>query len=310
MKKTSNNATVICIMGPTAVGKTDLALVLAEYLPLEVISVDSTMVYRGLDIGSAKPTIGERRGIPHHLIDIRDVVYPYSAGDFYQDVAELIPAIQARGNHPVLVGGTMLYFNAIQHGIADLPEADQALREKLLAEGNTLGWSVLHQRLADVDPEAAKRIHPNDAQRIQRALEVYELTGRCITEMQQGKTGLPYRWCNVVLHTAQRATLHARIAKRFQVMLERGLLDELQPFFEREDVHANLPAMRAVGYRQAWQYLAGEFGAEEMTERATVATRQLAKRQLTWLRRWSEAVWLDTTAGLPVSGLLEVLKIG
>lgn len=300
---------MLCIMGPTAVGKTDLALALAEHLPIEVISVDSTMVYRGLDIGSAKPTMDERRGIPHHLIDIRDVTAPYSAGDFYQDIADLIPAIQARGNHPVLVGGTMLYFNAIQNGIADLPEADPELRAKLLAQGNQLGWSVLHQRLTEVDPEAAKRIHPNDAQRIQRALEVYEITGRCITEMQQGKTGLPYRWCNVVLHTAQRATLHARIAQRFQVMLARGLLDELQPFFEREDVHANLPAMRAVGYRQAWQHLAGELSVEEMVECATVATRQLAKRQLTWLRRWSEAAWLDTTAGLPVSDLLGVLKI-
>jgi tRNA dimethylallyltransferase len=275
----------VCLTGPTACGKTELALALAERVPLEVISMDSALVYRGLDIGTAKPRPEIRAAVPHHLVDILEPTESYSAGRFARDGAALIADIRARGRLPLLVGGTLLYLRALRDGLSALPRADQAVRAELDREAAEHGWAALHERLRHVDPAAADRIAPSDRQRIQRALEVHALTSRPITELQQAdddrqRPGV----LAIALVPASRADLAERIEQRFDSMVATGFLDELEVLRARGDLHPEMPAMRAVGYRQLWAYLDGHYTWEEAREKAIVATRQYAKRQLTWLR--------------------------
>lgn len=289
----------ILLMGPTASGKTELALGLAEALPCEIISVDSALVYRGLDIGTAKPDPEELARAPHRLIDICDPAEAYSAARFRADALGAMAEITAAGRIPLLVGGTMLYFRALQHGLSPLPDADPAVRRRLEIEGTARGWSAMHHRLAQVDPEAAARIHPNDPQRIQRALEVYEITGRPLSELQaaSGGEGLAYRTVKLARAPADRAVLHRRIEGRFRRMLELGFEDEVRALLGRGDLSPAMPSLRAVGYRQMVGYLLGEYDRDEMIRRGIAATRQLAKRQFTWLRREPDLHWLDEPAG-------------
>ncbi len=284
-------------MGPTAAGKTDLAVALHEALPCEVISVDSALVYRGMDIGTAKPSPELLARVPHRLVDILDPAEAYSAGRFRDDALAAMDGIAAAGRVPLLVGGTMLYFRALQRGLADLPAADPAVRAELEAEAARVGWPVLHRRLAEVDPEAAAAIHPNDPQRIQRALEVHRLTGRPLSRLRRERRApaLPWRLLRLVVAPAERAWLHRRIARRFESMLEHGFLDEVARLRARGDLDLDRPALRAVGYRQAWLHLDGRYGHEEMVQRALAATRQLAKRQFTWLRGEVGATWFEAT---------------
>ena len=285
---------VICIAGPTASGKSAVALALAARLPVEIVSVDSALVYRGMDIGTAKPSLAERAAAPHHLIDIRDPAQSYSAAEFARDAAALIAAIQARGRHPVLAGGTMLYFKALLDGLHDMPPADPAVRARIDERARRLGWPALHAELARVDPAAAARLPPGDAQRIQRALEVWELAGRPLSSFHAAKkeAGGAGDAAFFSLEPRDRAWLHARIARRFDAMLAGGLLAEVAALRARGDLSAALPSMRCVGYRQAWQALDEAAPAATLApaqtaalrERAIAATRQLAKRQLTWLR--------------------------
>ena len=273
------------LMGPTASGKTALACELSDRFPLDLVSVDSALVYRGMDIGTAKPDAATLARYPHGLIDIREPHQPYSAADFCADVRPVIEQISARGRVPLLVGGTGLYFRALQQGLSDLPEANPALRERLFAEAQQLGWPAMHARLASLDPVAAARIGGNDAQRLQRALEVIELTGRPLSELQRrGAQRFPWRVLKLGLLPDDRAPLHARIAQRFDTMLADGFLDEVRRLRARPELHADLPAIRAVGYRQAWRHLDGEVDTATFRDRAIFATRQLAKRQITWLR--------------------------
>ena len=281
----------IAIMGPTASGKTAFALEVAERFNGEIVSVDSALVYRGLDIGAAKPDLAERAGVPHHLLDVREPWQPYSAAEFAVDARAAIEGILARGKLPVLAGGTGLYFRALLRGLAPMPEADPALRAALAAEAVQRGWAALHADLSRVDPAAAARIGPGDAQRIQRALEVFALSGRPISAWQRDRPPprLPLRVLKLVLAPGERATLHARIARRFDAMLQAGFLDEVRglralPQLRGHPAPLDLPALRAVGYRQAWEHLDGASSAAEFRDRAIFATRQLAKRQLTWLR--------------------------
>ncbi len=284
----------IALMGPTASGKTALALDWARRLDTEVISVDSALVYRGLDIGSAKPDAVERAGIVHRLIDVRDPDQPYSAADFAREGLEAMRELAARGRIPLLAGGTGLYFRALLDGLSPMPEADPALREALRARGAEEGWAALHAELARVDPSAAARIHATDPQRISRALEVHALTGQPISHWQAApRRRFPFRVLKLVLAPADRGELHARIAARFDAMLARGFLDEVRALRANPRLHAELPAIRAVGYRQAWVHLAGGSDAAGFREQAIAATRQLAKRQLTWLRGEFDARWLD-----------------
>jgi len=277
---------VLFLMGPTATGKTDCAVALARALPVEIISVDSALVYRGMDIGTAKPPPELLAEIPHRLIDILDPAEAYSAARFRADAIAAIREIHAAGRVPLLAGGTMLYFRALEHGLSELPEADPAVRGRLEAAARARGWGALHARLADVDPEAAARIHPNDAQRIQRALEVWELTGQSLSDLQRaGQQQLPWPVAKWVLMPEARSDLHRRIARRFDQMLAQGFIDEVAALRARGDLHPQLPSMRSVGYRQVWDYLDGRYGREMLRERGIVATRQFAKRQITWLRR-------------------------
>lgn len=290
----------IALMGPTASGKTALALDWARRLDAEVISVDSALVYRGLDIGSAKPDVGERAGIEHRLIDIRDPHQPYSAAEFARDGLEAMRTLAARSRVPVLAGGTGLYFRALLDGLSPMPEADPVLRDGLRARGATEGWPTLHAELARVDPAAAARIHATDPQRISRALEVHALTGRPISHWQAApRRRFPFRVLKLVLAPADRGELHTRIAARFDRMLARGFLDEVRALRADPRLHAELPAIRAVGYRQAWVHLAGGSTAAEFREQSIAATRQLAKRQLTWLRGEFDARWLDPVRECP-----------
>lgn len=286
---------VVSIIGPTCSGKTKLALQLAQLIPCEIISVDSVQIYRGMDIGTAKPSIEILNSTPHHLINIKDPSEIYSAAEFRNDALKLIAEIKERKNLPLLVGGTMLYFKALQQGLSSMPSANQVIREKLNAEARKIGWQKLYDRLAAIDPQAASRIHPNDAQRIQRALEVYELTGRPISSFYEESDydGASFRFINLGMGSFDRKILHERIEQRFNEMLDHGFVEEVKKLFERQDLHEDLPAMRAVGYRQIWQYLAGHFAEEEMKFKAIVATRQLAKRQLTWLNSWPGLIWID-----------------
>ncbi|MFT3791959.1 MAG: tRNA (adenosine(37)-N6)-dimethylallyltransferase MiaA [Rudaea sp.] len=284
----------IFLMGPTASGKTALALQLAERFDIALVSVDSALVYRGMDIGTAKPDAATLARHPHRLIDIRDPREAYSAAEFREDALREMDAIAATGKTPLLAGGTGLYFRALQYGLSDLPEADAPLRERLAGEARTRGWPALHARLATLDPLAAARIRPGDAQRIQRALEVIELTGRPLSAQQVGaRRRFPYRVLKLALMPEDRAALHARIAERLDAMFAQGFLDEVRGLRARGDLHADLASMRAVGYRQTWQHLDGEFGLAECRKRAIYATRQLAKRQITWFRAERDAPAVD-----------------
>jgi tRNA dimethylallyltransferase len=290
----------IAVMGPTASGKTAFAIELARRHGGEIVSVDSALVYRGLDIGAAKPDLAERAGVPHHLIDVREPWQPYSAAEFAIDARAAIDGILARGGLPVLAGGTGLYFRALLRGLAPMPEADPAMRDSIAAEAAERGWLALHADLARVDPAAAARIRPGDAQRIQRALEVFRLSGRPISAWQRDPPPprLPLRVLKLVLAPAGRATLHERIARRFDAMLAAGFLDEVRglrtlPALRDHPAPLDLPALRAVGYRQAWEHLDGAFGFDGLRDRGIFATRQLAKRQLTWLRGELDARWFD-----------------
>lgn len=278
-------------MGPTASGKTDLAIELAGRLDCELVSVDSALVYRGLDIGSAKPDY------PHHLINIRDPAKPYSAADFVADANRVVAQILARGRTPLLVGGTMLYFRAFLQGLSDMPEADHVIRAEIAAEAEQHGWPYIHQQLAQVDPQAATRIHPHHSQRLSRALEVFRASGVTLTEWHKKEAVSAFDHCRIVqlaICPLERAILHQRIARRFVLMMDEGFLEEVQSLWQRPDLHAALPAIRAVGYRQLWQHLNGECSLDEAVENAVAATRQLAKRQLTWLRKWPDLNWIYT----------------
>jgi len=272
-------------MGPTASGKSALAATLAGHFPVEIISVDSAQIYRGMDIGTAKPSVAERRSVPHHLIDIVDPTGSYSAAQFRSDAVRLISEIAARGRIPLLVGGTMLYFKTLREGLSELPESDAAVRARIDAEAAERGWPALHAELAKIDASTAARLKPSDSQRIQRALEIYRVAGKPMSQLLgRARSALPFRLLELALVPSDRAELHRRIESRFDAMLERGLVEELRALRERHTLRPGLPSMRCVGYRQAWQHLEGEFGRDELRDRGIFATRQLAKRQLTWLR--------------------------
>lgn len=296
----------IFLMGPTAAGKTDLAIELTKVLPCELISVDSALVYRGMDIGTAKPSKELLAEFPHRLIDILDPAEAYSAADFRRDALQAMAEITARGKIPLLVGGTMLYYKALVDGLADMPAADPEVRAQIEEEAERLGWQALHEQLAAIDPVSAARIHPNDPQRLSRALEVYRVSGQSMTALRQrqsaqsteaaasGLQQLPYTVASLAIAPANRQVLHRRIEQRFTLMLEQGFIDEVVALRERSDLHAGLPSIRAVGYRQVWDYLDGKLTSAEMRERGIIATRQLAKRQFTWLRSWADLHWLDS----------------
>lgn len=286
METAAGLPTAVFLMGPTASGKTDLAVALREQLPFELISVDSALVYRGMDIGTAKPDAALLARAPHRLIDIREPNQPYSAAEFRDDALREMVSIVAAGRIPLLVGGTMLYFRALEHGLSALPTADPVVRERLERLAAELGWEAMHARLAEVDPVAAARIHCKDPQRIQRALEVYEISGRPMSELQAAaaRERLPYRLIKLALVPQDRALLHRRIEQRFLQMLRAGFIDEVVRLRARGDLRAEMPSMRSVGYRQVWEYLDGDYDYDEMTRRGVAASRQLAKRQLTWLR--------------------------
>lgn len=307
----------IFLMGPTAAGKTDLALELARTLPCELISVDSALVYRGMDIGTAKPDRATLAEFPHRLIDIRDPAESYSAAEFRADALAAMAEITARGRIPLLVGGTMLYFKALLEGLADMPSADPQVRAELQARAESEGWQALHRDLMAVDPQSAARIHPNDPQRLIRALEVYRVSGLTMTAHRErqaaqnpgggapGGGQFPYTVAQLAIAPAQRQVLHERIAQRFDAMLEQGFVAEVERLRQRSDLHPGLPSIRAVGYRQVWDYLGGSVNEAQMRERGIIATRQLAKRQFTWLRGWADIEWLDS---LTCDNLTRALK--
>jgi len=290
---------IIAIMGPTASGKTAAALAIAREMPAEIISVDSALVYRDMNIGTAKPNAAELAAAPHHLIDIIDPSAAYSVAQFLNDSARLIKDIQARGKLPILVGGTMMYYKALMNGIDDLPPADVHIRAQLDADLALIGAPGLHMRLSQVDPITAARLQPNDSQRIQRALEIFQLTGQAMSTLiaQQSRAAAPFELFPISLEPSERSFLHERIAKRFDLMLEQGFIDEVRQLKQRPDLNADLPSIRCVGYRQAWDYLDGSISHEEMRERGIIATRQLAKRQLTWCRSIPERLIVDCIQG-------------
>jgi tRNA dimethylallyltransferase len=302
----------VLLMGPTGTGKSDLAVRLAERLPLEIISVDSALVYRGMDIGTAKPSLSTRERIPHHLIDIREPTAGYSVGEFTLDVRQAMQQVWARGRQPLLVGGTMMYFHALTAGIADLPEANLSVRAEIDATAAERGWGAVHQELALVDPEAAARIHVNDPQRIQRALEVHRVSGQTITKLQQARVSV-FNDVNVMefaLAPLERAELHTKIELRFKAMLAAGFVEEVRGLYERGDLSPEHPSMRAVGYRQLWRYLMGQCALQEAENQTLAATRQLAKRQLTWLRRRTAARWLDSMRPEVANAIFDALSEG
>ncbi len=301
----------LLIAGPTASGKSGLALRLAELMPAELISVDSAQVYRGFDIGSAKPSVSLRERVPHHLIDIRDPEEIYSAGEFVTDALQAIEAVRSRGRLPILVGGTMLYFNALVRGIAKLPTANPDIRRVIDEQAATRGWPAMHGELVAVDPAAASKIHPNDAQRIQRALEVYRASGRPISEWQRDTTARhAWRFARLALVPSDRAWLHERIEQRFLQMMNEGFLEEVRSLRARPTLSSAAPSLRAVGYRQMWAHLAGETDLETAVGRAVVATRQLAKRQLTWIHADSEWERLDPEDDGKLEAKLAALQRG
>jgi len=300
----------IFLMGPTASGKSDLAMKLSDHLLVELVSVDSALVYRDMNIGTAKPDAETLRQYPHHLIDIRNPDETYSAADFRRDMLSLMSEITARGNIPLLVGGTMLYFKVLIEGIASMPSADNAIRARIVQEAATGGWQKVHARLAEVDPESAARIHPNDPQRLQRALEIWELTGETMTELhkkQRGQVDLPYSVCQMAIVPPDRAVLHRIIATRFEQMLQDGFIEEVEHLRKKYDLKLTLPSIKSVGYRQVWQYLEGDVDRETMKDMAIIATRQLAKRQFTWLRGWKD---LKEITSPDVKEALKILQAG
>jgi len=306
----NNLPPAIFLMGPTASGKTALAVALAKQFQTEIISVDSVLVYKGMDIGTAKPTLEERQGIPHHLIDILDPAEAYSTGSFRKSALELMNDITARGKVPILTGGTMLYFNSLFNGLAELPEADPEIRAKLDQELSTNGKEAMHERLKSIDPESAQRIHPNDPQRVQRALEVYEISGKPITRFfsEAQQSTIPYKKIKIIVAPEHRKQLHEKIALRFRLMIEQGLIDEVKALYNRGDLTVDMPAIRAVGYRQTWSYLEGEYDLDTLIEKGIIATRQLAKRQFTWLRRETDAISFISSETELVSKVLKHIK--
>ena len=296
---------VLCLVGPTAAGKTAIALDLARHHDFEIISVDSALVYRGMDIGSGKPGKSLLAEIPHHLVDIRDPAQPYSASEFREDAIRAAQDIVARGKRPLFVGGTMLYFKALAGGLASMPAADPDIRRRIQDLADQAGWPAVHTRLASVDPAAAARIHPTDPQRLMRALEVFEATGRTLTAHHEAgnkrANNLPDFLSNLVfiaIHPGERSVIHQQIADRFHQMLAAGFVEEVRTLYERGDLHRDLPAIKAVGYRQIWDYLDGRYDFATMTEKGIAATRQLAKRQLTWLRSWPDLHRIEAKTGV------------
>jgi len=285
----------VFLMGPTASGKTGLAVKLCKQFPFEIISVDSALVYRGMDIGTAKPDRATLEQAPHRLIDIRDPAESYSAAEFRSDALREMQSITAAGKVPLLVGGTMLYFRALEYGLSELPAADPEVRRRLEQQAAEIGWAAMHDILRQKDPKVAERIHPNDPQRIQRALEVIAISGQSLSSLhaREPMAGLDYRLSKIIISPEPRSILHQRIEKRFDLMIDAGFVDEIKSLFARSDLHAGMPSMRAVGYRQAWEWLEGKITFGQMREKALAATRQLAKRQLTWLRQESASVWYD-----------------
>lgn len=308
----SERPLAVFLMGPTAARKTELAVQLVERLPCEIVSVDSAMIYRGMDIGTAKPGPKVLARAPHRLVDIAEPSEAYSAARFREDALREMAAIVAAGRIPLLVGGTRLYFHALQHGLSVLPQADAAVRARLDEEARALGWEALHRRLAEVDPVTAAQVHPNDPQRIQRALEVWVLAGQPMSALLaagEARVVLPYRLVKLVRAPRERAVLHARIATRFEAMLAAGFEDEVRGLLERGDLTPELPAMRCVGYRQMLKYLDGDYNYEEMVQRGIAATRQLARRQLTWLRAESSCEWIFDEAD-PLATALTMIERG
>lgn len=291
-----NKPTAIFLMGPTASGKTDLAIRLRQILPVEVISVDSALIYKGMDIGTAKPNAEELALAPHRLIDILDPAESYSAMNFREDALREMAEITKQGKIPLLVGGTMLYYKALLEGLSPLPNADEKVRSEIEQKAAIQGWAALHKELAKIDPISAQRINPNDSQRIGRALEVFYLTGNSLTELtaQKGEP-LPYNILQFAIAPEDRSILHQRIELRFEKMMKSGFLEEVKNLYSRSDLHLDLPSIRCVGYRQMWEHLQGDYDLDEAVYRGICATRQLAKRQITWLRGWkSEIHWLDS----------------
>ena len=307
MQHSEHKPLAIFLMGPTASGKTDLAIQLRQQLPVEVISVDSALIYRGMDIGTAKPSKAELALAPHRLIDICDPAESYSAANFRTDALREMQEISAQGKIPLLVGGTMLYYKALLEGLSPLPSADEKVRSEIEAKAALIGWVGLHQELSKIDPISAQRINPNDSQRINRALEVFYLTGKTLTELtaQKGEA-LPYDILQFAIAPEQREVLHLRIEQRFHKMIELGFQQEVEKLYHRPDLNENLPSIRCVGYRQMWEYLRGDYDHDEMVFRGICATRQLAKRQITWLRGWTSPIqWLDSLQ--PAQALEKVL---
>ena len=307
MQHLEHKPLAIFLMGPTASGKTDLAIQLRQQLPVEVISVDSALIYRGMDIGTAKPSQAELALAPHRLIDICDPAESYSAANFRTDALREMQEISAQGKIPLLVGGTMLYYKALLEGLSPLPSADEKVRSEIEAKAALIGWDGLHQELSKIDPISAQRINPNDSQRINRALEVFYLTGKTLTELtaQKGEA-LPYDILQFAIAPEQREVLHLRIEQRFHKMIELGFQQEVEKLYRRPDLNENLPSIRCVGYRQMWEYLRGDYDHDEMVFRGICATRQLAKRQITWLRGWTSPIqWLDSLQ--PAQALEKVL---
>jgi len=307
MQHSEHKPLAIFLMGPTASGKTDLAIQLRQQLPVEVISVDSALIYRGMDIGTAKPSKAELALAPHRLIDICDPAESYSAMNFRHDALREMQDITAQGKIPLLVGGTMLYYKALLEGLSPLPSADEKVRSEIEAKAALIGWGGLHQELTKIDPISAQRINPNDSQRINRALEVFYLTGKTLTELtaQKGEA-LPYDILQFAIAPEQREVLHLRIEQRFHKMIELGFQQEVEKLYRRPDLNENLPSIRCVGYRQMWEYLRGDYDHDEMVFRGICATRQLAKRQITWLRGWTSPIqWLDSLQ--PAQALEKVL---
>ena len=292
----STQLPIVFLMGPTASGKTALAMELYDRLPCEIVSVDSAMIYRDMNIGTAKPDAEMLARYPHRLIDLRDPAEAYSAADFRSDALAEIERIQGQGKIPLLTGGTMLYFHALQNGLAKMPEADPVVRKRIGDEAAEKGWSAIHARLAEVDPQSAERLNPNDSQRLQRALEVYEITGRPMTELwaEQQAQRLDSPVISLSVMPPERSVLHERIEQRFDIMLEQGFEAEVRSLWERGDLELAMPSVRCVGYRQMWEYFSGQWDYETMRYKGIVATRQLAKRQITWLRSWENLNWLDT----------------
>lgn len=286
---------VVCIMGPTASGKTALAIELAKKLNGEVVSVDSALVYTHMDIGTAKPSMQERQGVPHHLIDIISPQDRYSVADFLRDTEVCLQDILGRGKLPILAGGTMMYFNALVNGLNNLPEQDVQIRQSIQTDIDKIGLSAVHAKLAQVDPVSAGKIHPNDTQRTIRALEVFLSSGKSMSQWQQEqKSHVNYNLVQFSITPAERSHLHQKIAQRFDLMLENGLINEVEALRRQFDLHADLPSIRCVGYRQVWQYLEGLLNKEQMRERSIIATRQLAKRQITWLRNWQNVIEMES----------------